>query len=76
MLSQEKTIAVVFSRKRAAGHHIPNLTLNGVPIEWKNEVKFLETIFDCRSWAAEPWGSGGANALPQFFEGGCPPSIF
>ena len=53
ILSQEKTIAVIFSRKRGESNHTPNLILNGEPIEWKNEVKFLGTIFDSRlTWAS------------------------
>jgi len=53
ILSREKTIAVIFSRKRPEDLPPPNLTLNGEKIEWKTEVKFLGTIFDSRlTWAS------------------------
>jgi hypothetical protein len=53
ILSREKSIAVIFSRKRPEDHPTPNLTLNGEPIEWKTEVKFLGTIFDSKfTWSS------------------------
>jgi ribonuclease HI len=51
ILSKEKTIAVIFTRKKPA--QIPKLELRGKIIEWKNEVKFLGVYFDSRlTWAA------------------------
>jgi len=46
ILSKEKTIAVIFARKRI--EHIPILKLGDKTIEWKKEVKFLGVIFDTR----------------------------
>ena len=51
ILSKEKTIAVIFTRKRI--DYIPALKLCDKTIEWKKEVKFLGVIFDSRlTWVA------------------------
>jgi ribonuclease HI len=44
-LSLEKTVGVLFKRK-GMEQHIPRLSINGTPVEFRKEAKFLGVIFD------------------------------